>query len=142
MLVGRIARLLDGKAIQVKTNYVIVTAAVALFAFLGLAFQSPRGLAADANCSSAATIVNAAQPEIPAAAVKAHPNAEVTLAVTVNASGRPSAIEIVKATGDPKIDVPVAHAAQHSTYKPEMRNCKAVSGGRYLFDVKLGPEPS
>ncbi len=56
-----------------KTNYVIVTAAVALFAFLGLAIQSPRGLAAGANCSSAATIVNAAQPEIPAAAIKAHP---------------------------------------------------------------------
>jgi hypothetical protein len=31
------------------------------------------------------------------------------------------------------------HAARDSTYKPEIRNCKAVSGGKYLFHVEIGP---
>jgi TonB family protein len=139
MLVGRIARLLNGKAIQVKTNYLVVATAVALFAFLGFAFQNPRGLAASANCSSPVAIVHAAEPVISESVAKAHPNAEVTLDVTVDASGKPTAIEIVKATGDKTIDAAVARAAQQSTYKPEIRNCTAVSGGKYLFHAEIGP---
>jgi bla regulator protein blaR1 len=140
MLVGRIARLLNGKAIQVKTNYFVVAAAVALFAMLGFAFQSPSGLAANSSCSSDASIVHAAQPDIPEADAKAHPHAAVTLAVTVTAQGQPSDIEIVKVTGgSPAIADAAVHAARDSTYKPEMRNCKAVSGGKYLFQVELGP---
>jgi len=139
MLVGRIERLLNGKAIQVKTNYVFVVAAIAAFTFLGFVFQNPRALGADANCSSPVTIVHAAEPDIPASDAKAHPNAEVTLAVTVTAHGTPSSIEIVKATGDVAIDGAVARAAQRSTYKPEIRNCRPVSGGKYLFHVQIAP---
>jgi D-alanyl-D-alanine endopeptidase (penicillin-binding protein 7) len=139
MLVGRIARLLDGKAIQVKPNYLVVATAVALFALLGFVFQNPRGLAVAANCSSPATVVHPVPPDIPAAVAKAHPNAKVTLAVAVTASGHAGTIEIVKTSGNKAIDDAVAHAAQHSTYSPEIRNCKAVSGGTYLFHVEVGP---
>ncbi len=139
ILVGRIERLLSGKAIQVKTNYVAVAAATALFALLGFAFQNPRALGANASCSSPVKIINPVQPDIPESIAKAYPNATVELAVTVNASGQPSAMEIVKATGNKTIDAAVAHAAQHSTYKPEIRNCKAVSGGKYLFRADIGP---
>jgi beta-lactamase regulating signal transducer with metallopeptidase domain len=139
ILVGRIARLLDGKAIQVKTNYVVVATAVALFALLGFVFQSPRGLAVAANCSSPATVVRPVPPDIPASVAKAHPNAKVTVAVAVTTSGHAGTIEIVKTSGNETIDDAVAHAAQHSTYSPEIRNCKAVSGGTYLFHVEVGP---
>jgi beta-lactamase regulating signal transducer with metallopeptidase domain len=140
MLVGRIARLLNGKAIQVKTNYAVVAAAIALFALLGFAFQNPRGLAANPNCSSPVAIVNAAQPDVPESDAKAHPHAAVTLAVTVTAHGQPSDIEIVKVSGsNPAIVTAAVHAARDSTYKPEIRNCKAVSGGKYLFHVEIGP---
>jgi outer membrane biosynthesis protein TonB len=63
----------------------------------------------------------------------------VTLAVAVTASGHAGTIEIVRTSGDKAIDDAVAHAAQHSTYSPEIRNCKAVSGGTYLFHVEVGP---
>jgi TonB family protein len=139
ILVGRIARLLDGKAIQVKTNYVVVATAVALFALLGFVFQSPRGLAVAANCSSPATVVRPVPPDIPASVAKAHLNAKVTVAVAVTTSGHAGTIEIVKTSGNKTIDEAVAHAAQHSTYSPEIRNCKAVSGGTYLFHVEVGP---
>ena len=70
MLAQRIVRLLNGKAITVKINYLVPAAAVALFAVLGLVFQSaglasPGSTAANngklaANCSSDVTIVNPA----------------------------------------------------------------------------------
>ena len=139
MLVGRIARLLNGKAIQVKTNYPVVAAAVALFALLGIAFQNPRGVAAATGCSSDVRVLHAAAPDIPASAAKAHPRAEVTLAVTVTRGGHASNIELVKSSGNEAIDHAVAHAAAHATYKPAFRNCKAVSGGKYMFHAELGP---
>ncbi len=151
MLAQRIVRLLDGKGIAVKINYLVPVAAVALFAVLGLVFQtaglaSPGATAASntnlpANCSSDVTIVNPVEPDIPASVVQAYPDAQVTLAVTVTADGHPSAVEIVKATGNMTIDVAVVHAAQRSTYRPEIRNCKPVSGGKYLFHVKIGAGP-
>ena len=78
-------------------------------------------------------------PDIPKSEAKAHPNAAVTLAVTVDAGGHATAVMINKSSGDPKIDAAVARAAAHSTYKPEMRNCEPVSGGRYLFRAEIAP---
>jgi bla regulator protein blaR1 len=146
MLVGRIARLLNGKAAQVKTNYVIVTGAVALFAALGFAFNTPNGLASggsavvasSANCTADPMVLKPVPPQIPDADAKAHPHASVTLAVIVSAGGRASSIMIVKSSGDQTIDIAAVHAARDSTYAPEIRNCKAVSGGKFLFQVE-GP---
>jgi TonB family protein len=139
ILVGRIERLLSGKAIQVKTNYVAVAAATALFALLGFAFQNPRALGANASCSSPVEIIKPVRPNIPEGLAKAHPNATVELAVTVTAHGNPSDIIKVKSSGNDTLDYAVLVAARDSTYKPEIRNCKAVSGGKYLFRADIGP---
>jgi TonB family protein len=138
LLAGRIARILDGKAGQMKTNYIVLATAVALFAGLGFTFSTPRGLAST-NCSSDVEVINPVMPNIPKSEAKAHPNAAVTLAVTVDAGGHPTSVLIDKSSGDPKIDAAVARAAAHSTYKPEMRNCKPVFGGQYLFHAEIGP---
>ena len=42
LLAGRIARILDGKAGQMKTNYFVLATAVALFAGLGFTFSTPK----------------------------------------------------------------------------------------------------
>ena len=47
--------------------------------------------------------------------------------------------KLVKSSGNSTIDNAVAYAAAHSTYKAEIRNCKAVSGGLYMFHAELGP---
>lgn len=135
MLVDRIARLLNGKAAQLKTNYIVVTAACALFAFVGYVIQTPPTLAstAGANCSAGVEMIKAVPPQIPEADLKAHPSAQVTLRITVTADGIPSDIELVKSSGDQTIDTAVGEAARKSTYKPAIRNCKAVSGGQFLF---------
>jgi bla regulator protein BlaR1 len=138
MLVGRIARLLDGKAGEMKPNYFVLAMATALFAILGFAFHTSKGLAST-NCSADAAVVNPAMPNIPESDAKAHPNASVTVAVTVDAGGHASAVTVNKSSGDPKIDAAVARAAAHSTYKPEIRDCKPVSGGEYLFHADIGP---
>ena len=79
-------------------------------------------------------------PDIPKSEAKAHPNAAVTLAVTVDAGGHATAVMINKSSGDPKIDAAVARAAAHSSsHEPEMRNCKPVSGGQYLFHAEIAP---
>jgi bla regulator protein BlaR1 len=138
MLVGRIARLLDGKAIQVRTNYAIVATAIALFAVLGFVLQNGVGLAA-AGCSSDVAVLQPAALRIPESIVKAHPNAAVTLAVTVTAGGHASDIRLVKSSGNQAIDFAAAHAARDTKYKTEFRNCHAVSGGRYTFTVEPRP---
>jgi TonB family protein len=138
ILVGRVARLLNGKAAEMKTNLLVVATAVALFALLGFGFQTPKGLASP-NCFADPVVVNAVMPDVPEAVVKAHPKAQVIVAVTVTADGRASELRLVKGTGNSTIDAAVARAAERSTYKPEIRNCKAVSGGQYLFRADFGP---
>lgn len=136
ILINRIARLLDGKASQLKTNYGVVAVAVTLFAVVGFVSQNATGLAA-AKCSSDVSVVSPAPVDIPDSVAKAHPHAEVTLQVTVTTAGIPSSIDLVKSSGVMDIDTAAAHAARDSKYKPEVRNCKAVSGGKYLFHVEL-----
>jgi TonB family protein len=136
ILVDRIARLLNGKASQLKTNYGVVAIAVTLFAVVGFASQNATSLAAT-KCSSYVSVVSPARPDIPESIAKAHPHAEVTLTVTVTAAGIPSSIDMVKSSGVMAIDIAAAHAARDSKYTPEMRNCKAVSGGKYMFHIEV-----
>jgi TonB family protein len=150
MLIRRIARLLNGKATEVKTNYAVLAAAIALFALLGLLLQAPGALAStggvvaatgaklSAGCTSGVSIVKAVPPNIPESVLKAHPNSQVTLLVTVSAMGHATDVETQKSSGNATIDGAAADAAVHSTYKPATRNCKAVSG-KYLFRVAFGP---
>jgi bla regulator protein BlaR1 len=149
MLARRIVRLLNGKAVTVKINYFVPAAAVALFALLALAFQSttlasPSGSVAtngssSASCSSNVEILKPAAPNIPESLAKAHPNGEVKLLVTVTKNGNASDVKILKSSGNADIDEAVVDAASHSTYKPEIRNCMAVSGGQYVFRTTFGP---
>ncbi len=136
MLIGRIARLLEGKASQLKINYVAVAGAVTLFAGLGFVLQAPNGLAST-GCSADAMIVKQVRPDIPEAVARAHTNSQVTLLVTLTAQGIPSDIKLMQSSGNMTIDSAAGRAAAHSTYKPEIRNCKAVAGGHYTFHVDL-----
>lgn len=151
MVIRRIARLLNGKATEVKTNYAVLAAAIALFAMLGFAFQAPGVLASTGNnlasntsgkspaaCSSEVSIVKAVPPDIPDSVARAHPNSQVTSIVTVSPAGVPTDVEMQKSSGNVTIDGAAADAAVHSTYKPAKRNCKAV-WGKYLFRVTVGP---
>jgi bla regulator protein blaR1 len=152
ILIGRIARLINGKAGHVKTNYTVLAGAVIAFALLGFAFQVPRSfaatgngaiLASDANlpssCESEATVTNPARPNISESAARAGANTQASVLVTIDADGHPSSVKVVKSSGFAAIDKAAADAAMQSSYKPEMRNCKAVSGGKYLFHVEVGP---
>lgn len=147
MLIGRIARLLNGRA-QMKTNRVVVAAAVALFVLLGITFQT-HGLAAaggsvaatntklPAKCWSEPMMLHAVPPDIPDSVAVRYPSVVATLKVTVTAGGHASDITLVKSSGNQTIDTAAAEAARQSTYKPEMRNCKPVSGGLYLFQIRV-----
>ena len=152
MLVGRIARLLNGKATQLKTNYVVLAGAIGLFALLAFAFQAPSSLASTGNavaannsnlldpkCWGDATVLNPVAPVIPKAVAKAHPHSQASVLVTIAANGLASAVKVVDSSGNSIIDKAASDAAAHSTYKPEMRHCKAVADGKYLFHIEVGP---
>jgi beta-lactamase regulating signal transducer with metallopeptidase domain len=146
MLVGRIARLLDGKAAQVKINFQLVALSIAFFGILAVALQTPSGLASvggvvaanpsfPPNCYHDVKILNAAAPNIPAAAYR--PNLEADALVTVDVTGRPIGAKIVKSSGNTGVDRATVNAAMASTYSPEVSHCKAKVG-RYLFHVETG----
>ena len=144
MLVARIARLLNGKASQVKPNYLVLAAAVALFALLGFAFQTPRSVASttpnplDKKCYADPQALTPAPPEIPDAVAMAHPNVTALALVEVSASGQPTNAKIVKSSGNSVIDAATISAATKSTYSPAMRDCKKTKG-QYLFRVEVSP---
>ncbi|MHB8146040.1 MAG: M56 family metallopeptidase [Vulcanimicrobiaceae bacterium] len=146
MLVGRIARLLNGKAGQVKTNYLVVTGAVVIFAALGFAFNTPNGLASggstvaasNSNCTADVMVLNPVAPQIPSEYAKTHPKGQARVMVTVAGDGSVSSVKIMNASS-PVVAKAALDAAAHSTYKPEIRNCKPVSGGKYVFYVEVGP---
>jgi TonB family protein len=145
MLVARIARLLNGKAMQLKTNYFVLGASAIAFALLAVLLQTTTGQAApttvaatnSSNCNRSATVVNPVAPEIP----KGTPSvrADVTALVAVTPHGNVSSVKIVKSSGVWAIDEATVHAATQSQYAPAMSNCKAVAGS-YLFHVQTaGP---
>jgi beta-lactamase regulating signal transducer with metallopeptidase domain len=147
MLLGRIARLLTGKAVDVKINYLAAAASVAAFALLALALQS-KGVASvqtmlasqstlPAKCYRDVTVINAVPPDIPKSAY--HSNVSANALVTVGDDGRPLKAKIVQSSGIAGIDGAVVVAAMKSTYSPEMSNC-TTKAGTYLFHVETGPE--
>ncbi|MBV8372268.1 MAG: energy transducer TonB [Candidatus Eremiobacteraeota bacterium] len=151
MLVGRIARLLNGKAPQLKTNYLILIACIALFSVLGVLFQTSNGLASVSNivadnaaklppnCYHDVTVRNAAPPDIAKSDYRA--NVTANALVDVAADGHPTNAKIVKSSGSPAIDRATINAAMASTYSPEVSACKPKAG-EYLFHVETGPPGS
>jgi bla regulator protein blaR1 len=147
MIVGRIARLLDGKAANVKINYLVLAAIVLAFGVLAVALQTTNGLASvgdavvanaalSSKCFADVKPLNAAMPNISKADYR--PNLSANALVTVAADGHPTAAKIVKSSGNAGVDRATVEAAMTSTYSPKMLDCKATTG-QYLFQVNTGP---
>jgi beta-lactamase regulating signal transducer with metallopeptidase domain len=152
MLVGRIARLLNGKATQLKVNYFVLGVSVVAFGTLTALLQTSNGLPSIGNdvavaastCASRdvlhrgadVKILNAAMPNISKSAYRA--NVWANALVTVGPDGRPLTVKIVKSSGSASIDRATVNAAMASTYAPAMVNCKPTTG-QYLFHVVTGP---
>ncbi len=146
MLVGRIARLLNGKATQLKINYVVLSASALAFALLAVVLQTTTGQAAPttvavttpSNCTHDASVVNAAAPIPPKGTVKV--STDATVRVGIAPTGTVTYVTVVKSSGVSAIDIATAEAARASTYKPAVSNCKAVAG-TYLFHAMFRPAP-
>jgi TonB family protein len=140
MLVGRIARLLNGKASQLKTNYLVVAANVAALAAFAVLLATTNGLATVScvfpNGYSDVKPKKPAAPNIPKADYR--PNLSANALVTVGADGRAVNAKVVKSSGNAVVDRATVQAAMESTYSPKQRACHAVTGD-YLFNVDTGP---
>jgi bla regulator protein blaR1 len=154
VLVGRITRLLDGKAAQLKVNYLLPTASVAAYLALAVLLQTTNGLASVASPGKTETVaaakvsctfpngyagakpVNPAMPDIPQSANV--PNLSAEVLVTILPDGRPSNPRIVKSSGSAAVDKATIDAAMASTYTPATAACKPVADD-YLFKVATGP---
>ncbi len=146
MLVGRIARLLNGKATQLKTNYLVLGASTLAFALLAVVLQMTTGQAApttvaataQTKCDHDATVLTATPPEIPKGTPQV--KADATVRVGIAPSGTVTSVTIVKSSGVSALDIATAEAARASTYKPAMASCKAVAGS-YLFHAEFNQSP-
>jgi beta-lactamase regulating signal transducer with metallopeptidase domain len=145
MLVGRIARLLNGKVAQLKINYLVLGASVVTFGILVVLLQTSSGqaatakpvnVAATASCNAPAAVLKPAIPDIPQSSVKANVSADAL--VTIGADGRPMTAKIVKSSGSPAVDKATFQAALASTYSPKTVDCKPVAG-EYVFHVQASP---
>ena len=147
MLVGRIARLLNGKAIELNVNYLVLGASATAFAALAVLLQTSSGVASVGNtvaatatlspsCYADVKALNPAMPDIPKSAYR--PNLSANALVTVAPDGHPVNAKIVKSSGSPAVDHATVEAAMASTYVPKKKACKAVTG-EYLFNVDTGP---
>lgn len=152
-LVARIARLLNGKAMQLKVNYFAVTGAIVAFAFLAVALQAPNAIAIASppaqatinghfppNCYHDASVLNPAAPNISRGDYR--PNVWANALVTVSSTGAVVSVKIVKSSGSAGIDRATIDAATRSTYRPAMNGCNNAVTGQYLFHVQTGaPQP-
>jgi beta-lactamase regulating signal transducer with metallopeptidase domain len=147
MLVDRIARLLDGKGIELKTNYVALGASTIAFAILAVLLQTSNGLAHTTisvaaaslppNCWRDIKVVNAAEPDIPKSARNSG-NLEAGVLVTVAADGHIVNTKLVKTSGNAAVDKATLNAANASTYSPAVSNCKNQQS-TYYFHVETAP---
>lgn len=144
MLFVRIARLLNGKATQLKVNYLALASSVLSFAALATLIQAPPVVASPqtsaANCNRFAAVTAPAAPVFPdSARSKLSAPVSAVVNVTVAADGTAVGATITKSSKIDAIDNAAIKAALSSTYSPEMRNCKAVSG-HYLFRAEFNPD--
>ena len=167
-LVGRVARLLDGKVTQLKVNRSVLGASVAAFGLLAILLQTPNGLASVddatsldthisatsanditpsgtrvalnlARCNHGAAVSHAVAPNISKEDYK--PNMSASALVTIGSNGRVESVKLAKSSGNAAIDHATVEAATHSTYVAATKACKAIAG-EYMFHVETGPEPT
>lgn len=147
MLVGRIARLLNGKGIHVNVNRPVIALSVLLFSALAYALQTAGSLAdaapapnpnLPASCYHNVKILNPAVPHFPASA-RSIGDADAVVLVTVAADGSVAGTKVVKSSGNAAIDNATVAAAKASTYSPEVSHCKAEEG-QYLFRAEFNSQ--
>ncbi|MGB6984585.1 MAG: M56 family metallopeptidase [Candidatus Aquilonibacter sp.] len=162
MLVGRIARLLNGKATQLKINYFQLGGTVLSFSLLALLLQNTTGHAAAGTlvasnatpnipaCARDVKPIDARDPDISKADFK--PNIEAGVIVAVDSNGRVTGEKLVLSSGSAAIDNDVLNAAKNSTYQAATEIDKSsLSGprssitchpvaGHYYFHIATGPE--
>jgi len=146
MLVARIARLLNGKATDLKTNYFALGAATIALAILAMLLQTAHGSAhttimiaaqnVPANCNHDIKVTNPVAPDIPRGVSKT--DLQATAAVTVAADGRVIDVKIAKSSGNAAVDKATVEAARDSTYSPAVVNCKNEKS-TYAFHVDFHP---
>lgn len=100
---------------------------------------------------SGAVVFGCASPDQPPGAVKLapvdwEPAREIGLAartveaiVTVNSKGDVIGVQLPKSTGDKQLDRAVMKAARQSTYTPQIKDCRPVTGS-LLVKFALGPD--
>lgn len=115
-------------------RWLIGPAAIASCALFAAAFSITSASAS--SCSADASVIKPLPPKLPHYYAGSHPHAFAEVLVTVAANGTASSVKILKAT-DSIIGKATGEAAAHSTYSPEIRNCKPVSGGRYMFHAEV-----
>jgi Zn-dependent protease with chaperone function len=146
MVVGRIARLLNGKGFDLRINYFVLSASILALGTLALLLQTAAGLASTgtvvatsgspSKCYAGVKPLDAAPPDISKADYRA--NVSANALVTIAPNGHPTGAKIVKSSGSDAIDRATVTAAMASTYSPQLDACKAVAG-QYLFHVQTAP---
>lgn len=92
------------------------------------------------NPNTNAIAVKPVPPDYPDSAVRLGLGPVTTLAlVTVGIDGKPTDIRIYKSSGNADVDAATITAAQKSTYRPRVIDCKPVAGGHYLFRADFNP---
>jgi beta-lactamase regulating signal transducer with metallopeptidase domain len=146
MLVDRIARLLDGKATQLQTNYFVLGASTLAFVLLAVGLQTTTGQAAPttvaatnsslpSGCFHDVKVLYAAEPAISKADFK--PNVEAGVLVTIAPDGHVLGTKLVKSSGSAAIDKATVDAAQASKYAAAVSSCKAIQS-TYYFHMQTG----
>jgi TonB family protein len=121
-----------------KANHFVIAATVIAVAFLAVLFNRSQAVASSCtfpNGYAGVKPINAAMPDIPKSDNRSGLSAAAL--VMVGADGRPTSAKIVKTSGDAAVDRATVAAAMGSTYSPEMKACKPVTG-MYLFKVETG----
>ncbi|HET9030759.1 MAG TPA: TonB family protein [Candidatus Aquilonibacter sp.] len=94
---------------------------------------TPSPKPACANPDVPASTINVVAPTVPESATDVG-DAEAQVRVTLEPSGAVAGANIYRSAGDPLLDREAVRVARQSTYRPEIRDCVAVSG-EYLFTV-------
>lgn len=146
VLVGRIARVLNGKSRTFGFNAALVVAVIAVFGGLMFFLESTMAHANPVIAkATACTVPNADASVItpgpivyPDGAAAKGPRAAV-VEVMISATGAPTGTHVYKTSGDPLIDKAAANAAMASTYSPKTVGCKGVAGA-FLFRADFTPQ--
>jgi TonB family protein len=93
------------------------------------------GAASPDACTRYATVTTMVPPDFPASALPMANGPTLTeVMVSLDASGRVTAEQVIQSSGVLALDQAALRAARESKYAPRMVDCKPVAG-RYLFKV-------